>query len=53
MIDWFLNHNSEVGLMLFFTLFLTFAFWAYAPGNKKRMNNYAHIPLRESNDVEE
>jgi cbb3-type cytochrome oxidase subunit 3 len=37
---------------MFFTTFLAFAFWAYVPANKKRMEEYGQIPLEEKRDGE-
>ena len=51
MIDWLIAHGSMMVLLLFFAIFLGFAFWAYAPRNRMRMDDYGHIPLKEkSND---
>jgi len=48
MMDWLADHGSLVILVFFFTLFLAFAFWAYKPTNKAKMDEYGQIPLRET-----
>lgn len=53
MMDWIAEHGSIVVLILFFTMFLGFAAWAYRPGNKKRMENYGQIPLKETGNGNE
>ena len=52
MMDWLAQYGSELVLVMFFAMFLAFAAWAYAPSNKKRMNDNAAIPLRENINVE-
>ena len=52
MIDWLAVHGGLVVLVLFFTLFLMFAFWAYVPANKNKMDEYGQIPFKEKSDGE-
>jgi cbb3-type cytochrome oxidase subunit 3 len=52
MIDWLSDNGGMLVLVLFFTMFLVFAGWALAPGNKKKMEDYGHIPLKETGDGE-
>lgn len=51
MIDWLAQHAGMIGLLLFVTMFLIFAAWAYAPSNKERMKQDAEIPFRENSNV--
>lgn len=53
MMDWLAAHGSMCVLLVFFSLFLAFSFWAYAPRNKEKMNSFAQIPLRETTHVDE
>lgn len=41
------QHGPLLSLLLFFTLFLVFAAWAYLPSNKARFQSYGRIPLEE------
>jgi cbb3-type cytochrome oxidase subunit 3 len=50
MIDWLSNHGGTLVLLMFFTMFLAFALWAFLPRNKQRMEHYAQIPLKETSD---
>lgn len=52
MMNWLAYHGPVVALLLFFTIFLGFTFWAYRPANKKRFQEYGQIPLRESHHGE-
>jgi cbb3-type cytochrome oxidase subunit 3 len=52
MTEWLAANGSLLVLLVFFAMFLGFAFWAFAPGNKKRMKDYGHIPLKEASDGE-
>ncbi len=50
MMDWLATHGGTMVLLMFFAMFLMFAVWAFAPGNKKRMEAYGQIPLKENDD---
>jgi len=50
MMDWLVAHGGVLVLVMFFVMFLSFAYWAFQPKNKDRMNEYGQIPLREKND---
>jgi cbb3-type cytochrome oxidase subunit 3 len=50
MMDWLAVNGSILVLVAFFALFLAFAFWAYAPANRRRMESHGHIPLKEAVD---
>ena len=52
MIDWLNVHGSLLVLLVFFAIFLAFAFWAFLPANKKKMDDYGNIPLKERYDGE-
>ena len=52
MIDWLADRGGIVVLVVFFTMFLGFAFWAFTPANKNRMNEHGQIPLKETGDGE-
>ena len=52
MIDWLATHGSLMVLLFFFCLFLAFSIWAFMPTNKKKMQDYGQIPLRETNNGE-
>ncbi|MER2520590.1 MAG: cbb3-type cytochrome c oxidase subunit 3 [Bdellovibrionales bacterium] len=45
------QHGPLASLLLFFTLFLCFAFWAYRPANKERFESYGRIPLKEPKEI--
>lgn len=47
MIDWFLDHAPQIGLIGFFVAFVFIALWAYAPRNKAKLQAHAYIPLKE------
>jgi cbb3-type cytochrome oxidase subunit 3 len=40
------------GLILFMTLFISVVFWAFRPKNKKKLEAYGSIPLRDDDDDE-
>lgn len=50
MMEWIAAHAPVIGLILFFALFLGAAIWTYLPANKKKMEAYGKIPLRERQD---
>lgn len=46
-LDHLAQHGPLASLLLFFTLFMVFALWAYLPRNKARLESYGRIPLNE------
>ena len=50
MMDWLAKHGPSAVLLVFFVIFLGIAFWAYRPSNKKTLQEYGQIPLKESHD---
>ena len=50
MMDWLAIHGPTLVLVVFFLMFLTFTFWAYRPSNKNKLEDYGHIPFKESRD---
>lgn len=52
MMEWLAVQGSLAVLAAFFAMFLGFAFWAFVPANKKRMEDYGRIPLKETGDGE-
>jgi cbb3-type cytochrome oxidase subunit 3 len=52
MMDWLATNGGTLVLVVFFAMFLGFAFWAFVPGNKQRMDEYGKIPLKEIDDGE-
>ena len=50
--DWLAQNGSLLVLVMFFALFLGFAFWAYRPSNKSKFQTYGQIPLKENGDGE-
>ena len=50
MMNWILAHGSLTVLVLFFSLFIIFGFWAFRPRNRDRMDEYGQIPLRENDN---
>ena len=53
MMDWLATRGGVLVFVMFFVLFLAFAFWAFRPANKTRMDHYGQIPLKETGDGEE
>ena len=52
MMDWLATQGGIVVMIFFMALFLGFAFWAFAPANKKKFEQHGQIPLKEIGDVE-
>ena len=48
MMEWLALHGGMAVLVVFFALFLAFAFWAYRPSNRNKLESYGQIPLKES-----
>lgn len=48
--DWLASYGGIVVLIMFFIMFLGFAFWAYVPANKLKMDEYGQIPFKEKNN---
>lgn len=44
------QHGPLFSLLLFFSMFLAFAAWAYLPSNKARFESYGRIPLDEPSE---
>ena len=44
------QHAGLIGLLFFFIVFVTIAFWALKPANKQRIESYKYIPLEEKKD---
>jgi len=42
--------SSWFGLILFMVLFAGILFWAYRPKNKKKLEAYGSIPLRDDDE---
>lgn len=47
------QHGPLASLVLFFTMFLGFALWAYLPRNKARFESYGLIPLSEPDESDD
>lgn len=47
MMDWFFHHAPTIATVAFFLAFIGIAFWAYAPGNKAKLQERAFIPFKE------
>ena len=47
MMDALLHHGPMIALIGFFAGFLGIAIYAYAPANKKKMQQHADIPFKE------
>ena len=52
MIDILAKHGPSAVTLLFFVLFIGIAIWAFRPANKQKLQDYAKIPLKESQDGE-
>ena len=50
MMDILAAHGGTVVLVVFFSLFVGIGLWAYRPANKQKLEDYARIPLKESDD---
>ena len=48
MMDFITTHGGLIGLLFFFTFFVLMAVWVYRPGSMDKYQNYAGIPLKES-----
>ena len=46
-IEFIFEHSGLIVSLLFFSMFTGIAGWAYWPGNKRRLQEYANIPLEE------
>ena len=44
--DFIAENSGVIVSLLFFTMFVGIALWAYWPGNKRRLQSYANIPLQ-------
>ena len=51
MIEFMFQNSGLIVSVLFFTMFVGIAIWAYLPGNKGRMLEDANIPFKEDNHV--
>lgn len=47
MIDWLAQHGPSLATLFFFVTFIGIALWAFAPANKRRMEEDATIPFKE------
>lgn len=47
MMDSFIKAAPTIGLLMFFGIFVGIAFWVLMPANKKRIEAYGEIPLKE------
>lgn len=52
MIAWLETNGSITVLLVFLVMFVAFGVWAYVPANKRKMEHYGHIPLKETHDGE-
>ena len=43
----FITNAPTIGLLFFFAVFIGIAVWALNPANKKRLQSYGEIPLKE------
>lgn len=51
MIDWLAQHGPSIVTVAFFVLFVGVALWAFLPSNRKKLEAYGQIPLKEHEDV--
>lgn len=45
------QYGPLASLLLFFSMFMGFALWAYLPRNKARFESYGRIPLNEPEEI--
>ena len=53
MMDFLAKYGSMIVHPVFMAVFFGFGYWAYKPSNKKQMEAFGDIPLKESRDGNE
>ena len=48
--DYIANNSGVITTVVFFTVFVLVAVWAYLPANKTKLNDHAMIPLQEHDE---
>jgi len=53
MIDWLTDNAGMTGLLFFFAVFMSVAFWAFRPQAKEQMEAHKYIPLESAPTAED